>query len=99
MLRYTSSAVRCLAFTTTYNYMRVECYIRMSIAHFSTYLDSDVHIGYLREHLTVRRLEPLLLQGRLATPLAAEHVQGEQRTGHLLHGSVNFPESQASWSV
>ena len=53
------------------------------------YLDSNVHICNLREHLGVGRVEPLFLEGCLAAALAAEHVQGQQGSADLdRHGAA-----------
>lgn len=53
------------------------------------YLDSDVHICNLREHLGVGGVEPLFLQGCLAAALTAKHMQGQQGSADLdRHGAA-----------
>ena len=47
------------------------------------YLDSNVHVCNLREDLGVGGVKPLLLERCLATALAAENVEGQQRTTDL----------------
>ena len=54
-----------------------------------THLDPNVDIGDLREHLAVGGVKPLLLQCRLATPLAPKHVQCQQRAGQFRHGGLS----------
>ena len=57
------------------------------------YLDSNVHICDLREHLRVGGVEPLLLERCLSAALAAEHVEGQQGSadlgGHDAHHSLD----------
>jgi hypothetical protein len=55
-----------------------------------TYLDSNVHICNLREHLGVGGVEPLFLERCLAAALAAEYVKGQQRSADLdRHDALN----------